>query len=515
MRRGHELINEEVSFSQQQELVSTTDLRGVITYANEAFCDIAGYTLEELVGKNHNIVRHPDMPKDAFKEMWEKLKAGHSWRGMVKNRCKDGRYYWVDAFVTPIFENGQLVGYQSVRTKPSEQLKQRAIGLYKKINEGKSVSSFREQVGVRQLLCVILAIVGLLALAVYTSIAVALFATVFLGLIVLLNYDELIVTPLALKQQKAEFDSVSRYIYVGAHPFSISEYNREMLNAKLRTVLGRVKDATVTFNTIAQNLDNQSSLTEQGISAQGQRLSQIATAMSQMSATIGEISNSTQDTAEKVNVTYQSCSDIKAHIADNSSMVSDLASQVEQAASTANALATEADKIGQVMTEIEGIAEQTNLLALNAAIEAARAGEHGRGFAVVADEVRALSSRTQRATSQIHSSIKEIQDTLFNWSTVMKNTKAQADECVNTTGHTQVELDSIFAQISEISQLATQISTAAEQQQTVSSDIGINVEQIKGFSDENLNLSFNVAKDAAHLVEGSRKVKDILLTFKV
>lgn len=515
MRRGHELINEEVSFSQQQELVSTTDLRGVITYANEAFCDIAGYTLEELVGKNHNIVRHPDMPKDAFKEMWEKLKAGHSWRGMVKNRCKDGRYYWVDAFVTPIFENGQLVGYQSVRTKPSEQLKQRAIGLYKKINEGKSVSSFREQVGVRQLLCVILAIVGLLALAVYTSIAVALFATVFLGLIVLLNYDELIVTPLALKQQKAEFDSVSRYIYVGAHPFSISEYNREMLNAKLRTVLGRVKDATVTFNTIAQNLDNQSSLTEQGISAQGQRLSQIATAMSQMSATIGEISNSTQDTAEKVNVTYQSCSDIKAHIADNSSMVSDLASQVEQAASTANALATEADKIGQVMTEIEGIAEQTNLLALNAAIEAARAGEHGRGFAVVADEVRALSSRTQRATSQIHSSIKEIQDTLFNWSTVMKNTKAQADECVNTTGHTQVELDSIFAQISEISQLATQISTAAEQQQTVSSDIGINVEQIKSFSDENLNLSFNVAKDAAHLVEGSRKVKDILLTFKV
>ncbi|MFM9597481.1 hypothetical protein ACKI1O_50135, partial [Streptomyces scabiei] len=88
---------------------------------------------------------------------------------------------------------------------------------------------------------------------------------------------------LALKQQKAEFDSVSRYIYIGAHPFSISEYNREMLNAKLRTVLGRVKDATVTFNTIAQNLDNQSSLTEQGISAQGQRLSQIATAMSQMS----------------------------------------------------------------------------------------------------------------------------------------------------------------------------------------------------------------------------------------
>ncbi|WP_350670801.1 methyl-accepting chemotaxis protein, partial [Pseudoalteromonas sp. CAL494-MNA-CIBAN-0108] len=93
---------------------------------------------------------------------------------------------------------------------------------------------------------------------------------------------------------------------------------------------------------------------------------------------------------------------------------------------------------------------------------------HGRGFAVVADEVRALSSRTQNATAQIHSSIKEIQDTLFSWSKIMQSTKQQADDCVNTTGQTQQELDSIFIQISEISQLATDISAAAEQQQVVS-----------------------------------------------
>ena len=237
--------------------------------------------------------------------------------------------------------------------------------------------------------------------------------------------------------------------------------------------------------------------------------------MTQMGATIGEISVNTAETADKVNNTHQSCSEIKVHIANNNKMVSDLAVQVEHAATTASSLASEADKIGQVMTEIEGIADQTNLLALNAAIEAARAGEHGRGFAVVADEVRTLSSRTQSATTQIHSSIKEIQDTLFSWSKVMQNTKDQADTCVTTTDKTQIELDGIFAQISEISHLAIQIASAAEEQQMVSTDISNNVTEIKSFSDENLSSSFEVAKSAAELVDGSRKVNDLLLTFKI
>jgi len=515
MRRGQEIVNQEVTYSDNQELVSTTDLRGVITYVNKEFCTIAGYTEEELLGKNHNIVRHPDMPKAAFKEMWEKLKEGHSWRGMVKNLCKDGRYYWVDAFVTPIYEHGQLVGYQSVRTKPSEELKTRAMALYEKINNGKSISSFRENISLRQLISIVIAAVSIVTLGLMTSAVIAAISFMVAALLVALNYDELIVTPTDLKKQRAEFDSVSRYVYSGAHPFSVAAYNQQMLSAKLRTVLGRIKDSTYSFKDIATNLDRQSSLTEQGIAAQGQRLGDIATAMTQMSATIGEISANTHHTAEKVNTTYQSCNDIKLHIEDNSSMVSALANQVEQAATTANSLASEADKIGQVMSEIEGIAEQTNLLALNAAIEAARAGEHGRGFAVVADEVRALSSRTQNATSQIHSSIKEIQDTLFSWSKVMQSTKEQADSCVSTTTHTQTELASIFAQIDEISSLATEISTAAEEQQVVSVDIRTNVDSIKGHSEENLKLSYNVAKDAAGLVEGSRKVNDMLLTFKV
>ncbi|MCT7656661.1 PAS domain-containing protein [Oceanimonas sp. NS1] len=100
-KRNQHVIDEEVSYGEREQLVSTTDKRGVITYANEVFCQVAGYTADELVGKNHNLVRHPDMPRAAFRDLWEHVQRGQAWRGAVKNRCKDGRYYWVDAYVTP------------------------------------------------------------------------------------------------------------------------------------------------------------------------------------------------------------------------------------------------------------------------------------------------------------------------------------------------------------------------------------------------------------------------------
>ncbi len=143
-RRNAQIINEEVVFDEAEELVSTTDLRGVITYANDAFCKVAGYSINELVGKNHNIVRHPDMPKAAFADLWQHLKAGEAWRGAVKNRCKDGRYYWVDAFVTPIYEKGEKVGYQSVRRKLNPAYRQRAETFYRQVNSGQNKWAFAQ-----------------------------------------------------------------------------------------------------------------------------------------------------------------------------------------------------------------------------------------------------------------------------------------------------------------------------------------------------------------------------------
>ena len=114
-------------------LVSKTDLKGRITYANEEFCEIAGFQLDELVGEHHNLVRHPDMPKQAFADLWKDLKAGRPWRGIVKNRRQDGGFYWVRANVTPIMEGGKPRGYLSVRTKPGRAEVQQAEALYARL----------------------------------------------------------------------------------------------------------------------------------------------------------------------------------------------------------------------------------------------------------------------------------------------------------------------------------------------------------------------------------------------
>ena len=132
-------MSKEQLFSQSEILLSTTDLNSRIKYANEGFCDIAGYSLDELVDNPHNKVRHPDMPKAAFKDLWSTIQKGNSWMGPVKNRCKNGDYYWVNAFVTPIKdEAGTVFEYQSVRTVLDNDVKKRADEVYPKLDQSKA-----------------------------------------------------------------------------------------------------------------------------------------------------------------------------------------------------------------------------------------------------------------------------------------------------------------------------------------------------------------------------------------
>ncbi|MFC3669074.1 PAS domain-containing protein, partial [Uliginosibacterium paludis] len=138
MKVNMPVTGHEVDYEDDMLIVSRTDLHGNLVYANRDFIRISGFTEEELIGKPHHIVRHPDMPPAAFEDLWRTLKSGKPWSGMVKNRCKNGDHYWVEANVTPVFESGQIVGYLSVRTKPSRQRVEQAETLYARMREGRA-----------------------------------------------------------------------------------------------------------------------------------------------------------------------------------------------------------------------------------------------------------------------------------------------------------------------------------------------------------------------------------------
>ncbi|MBS1157873.1 MAG: domain S-box [Proteobacteria bacterium] len=136
MKNNLPITNHEVLMDEGATIVTKTDLRGVITYANPDFIHISGFGEAELLGQNHNIVRHPDMPEEAFADMWRTLTQGQPWHGLVKNRCKNGDFYWVNAHVGPIDDGGKVVGYTSMRTKPTRQQVDAAAALYRQFKSG-------------------------------------------------------------------------------------------------------------------------------------------------------------------------------------------------------------------------------------------------------------------------------------------------------------------------------------------------------------------------------------------
>ncbi|WP_404344200.1 methyl-accepting chemotaxis protein [Pseudoalteromonas mariniglutinosa] len=509
-RKNQTLIDEEVSFATEDELVSTTDERGVITYANDKFCRVAGYSFDELVGKNHNMVRHPDMPKAAFADMWSKLKADMPWRGAVKNRCKDGRYYWVDAFVTPIYENDKKIGYQSVRRKLLPEYQQRAETLYQRANQGKSTTLVSKLVAFKLPLFLIFnGFIGLL-----TSYSFWFFI-LFLPLPFIIFYQELIVSKRYLNKQKLHADSVSRYVFSGSDSYSVADFQIKLLEGKVTTIIGRILDGTLSLEKGADTLKAAAQAAKQGVEKETAELHQVSSAVEQMVNSIDDVAKNTESTNHKVNQAHADCEVATKAMSHTMKEVSLLANEVDKSANSAAELAKEAEKIGEIMQEIQGIADQTNLLALNAAIEAARAGEHGRGFSVVADEVRALSSRTHAATEQIHSSISEIQATLLNWSKTMEVGKNAAQSCVKETRQTQDVVAKVYAAIADISDLATQISTAAEQQSMVSQEISQNIFNISQASSENLKQAERVTVESELIEKHSKSLASLGLSFKV
>lgn len=510
-RRNAYVTDQEVTFSDAEELVSTTDLRGVITYANDAFCEVSGFSREELVGKNHNIVRHPDMPKTAFSDLWQHMQENETWRGAVKNRCKDGRYYWVDAFVTPIFENGTKVGYQSVRRCLKANTLKQADTLYKRVREKSKRLALKELM--RQMRTFVFFVVA--AVTLFFGMQFYWLTALLIVLPWIFYYPELVQTPRFLRNQRKQYDSVSRLVYSGNAPTSIADFHIKLLEGKVSTILGRIEDSLHSFDQGSDALLTVSRQTELGVEQATSELYQVSTAVEEMVQSIGTVAQNIETTNQKVHQAHLDCETSKHGMTQTMGKVSSLTEEVEKAADSASLLASKTESISGIMQEIQSIADQTNLLALNASIEAARAGEHGRGFSVVADEVRALSSRTHTATEQIQASIADILTMLAEWSKTMEQGKKTAQLCFKETEQTQELVTQVYLAISDISDLAAEISTAAEQQSQVSQEINLNIVNISDTSNQNLVHAQSVATESEAFKQRSQNLASLGVSFQL
>lgn len=511
-----QVTNNEVLFNESEELVSITDLHGTILYANSVFCSVAGYSEEELVGQPHNIVRHPDMPKAAFGDLWQKLKQGESWRGMVKNRCKNGDHYWVDSYVTPLIENGTVTGYQSVRVRPTEEQKNAAQELYDQINAGKSVQDFQSNSKLKRSLSFAAILIAAFVLWLLTnSIAVPVVFLVCIAVLIGLNMEELVTFPMFAQDIKEKIDSPSRLVFSGKGLVSIVDYKSKLSEARNRTILGRGEDLGRSLSDVAHLLRETSDEVIQGLHDENMQLEQFSTAITEMSATIDSVSENTTETHERVNDVQKECDENIVVINNTHSRMTTLAGDVESAANNAIDLVHDVEKISTIMSEIQGIADQTNLLALNAAIEAARAGEQGRGFAVVADEVRTLASRTQDATLNIQNSVVTLQNTLKEWSDIMLSNKDHADMCSQDALQLKEGMEAVMASINHVSDMTAQIATAAEEQSVVANEVSKNILAIDHISKQNTSLAEKVNESGIEVDNNAEKIAELSNTFRL
>jgi PAS domain S-box-containing protein len=498
-------MSKEQTFTDGQILLSTTDLNSCIKYANQSFCDIAGYSLDDMMGKPHNMVRHPDMPKTAFKDLWSYIQAGNSWMGPVKNLCENGDYYWVNAFVTPIKDNtGEIFEYQSVRTHLDSDIKLRADSVYGKILAGKApkqINSSKDLTLWVQMIFMLLT--GLSLYSVFFTSSSLWFSIPNLvvslcGTLVFLSwrakYSKVI------KTAKSVFNNpLMSFIYSGNNDaIGTIELALKMRSAELSAVVGRVSDDSEKVTALAKESSNCGLEVEKSLNEQTNETNQVATAANQMSSTIQEVAQIVSRAAQSSQQGLDNSNKGQQIVTETVAAIQELSEQLSNVDKAIERLINGTRSIETVLNEISSIADQTNLLALNAAIEAARAGEQGRGFAVVADEVRALAKRSQQSTEEIGQLLGELRVESDHAIQAMKSSNEQSEICVALANTTGDSLEIITNEVSAIADLNIQISTAIEEQTIVSEQISssiVSINDMAKHSEQNGAKSVSLSKE--------------------
>ena len=490
MRNNQPITGNERTFPAQQRLISTTDLKGQITYCNDAFIEISGFSRDELIRAPHNLVRHPDVPPAVFAHMWETLKAGRPWMGIVKNRCKNGDHYWVNAYVVPVLDDGKVTGYESVRSKPTAEQVQRAQALYSRINGGKAAIPNRDRwlpVLQNWLPFILVSQVGFLVGAWLDStwgFAAAAALSIPLGLLGLAWQSRGTKRLLQLAEQTTSDPLIAQMYTDNRGVEGRLELSILSQEARLKTCLTRLQDSAENLAKQAKQADVLAHNSSAGLQRQREETDQVATAVNEMAATTLEVANNVARTAIATQEANRLTQEGRTIASETRQAIQRLSLSVGETGEAVTRLAQDSNEIGGVVDVIKGIADQTNLLALNAAIEAARAGEMGRGFAVVADEVRSLAQRTAESTGQIHALIAKLQRTADEAVLTMDIGRKQADEGVERVQQADQALAGISDAVANINEMADQIAAAAEEQSAVADEISRNITTIAQLSDQ-------------------------------
>ena len=521
MRVNQPVTQRERLYPLHQNLISTTDLESRITYANDEFCQIAGFTLEELQGAPHNLVRHPDMPPQAFADMWRHLREGKSWMGPVKNRCKNGDHYWVNAFVTPIQDaSGKVMEYQSVRTAPDDAVKQRSERVYEEMQSGKTPRALRLP-PFSHTLALTLGLLPCLAALVALGYQHGPGWPLLLGALSLMLALAINQT---LSRRLARLDTLARsrfdnplmqLIYTGrVDRLAAVELAMQMNQAEFNAVLARTQQTCQQILASAQtDLHHAETITD-NLQQQQAQTNQVATAITQMAESIREVSHSSTAASDRLDETADLFREGNRSVLDTVAAVEGVHGELITSRAVIEALASQCRAIDGILDVINNIANQTNLLALNAAIEAARAGEAGRGFSVVADEIRTLAIKTQSSTGEIQKMITLLQGSAGDAEQAMAQGERLSASCRLKAAATGDVLQQISDRLLQVASGSSQIAQAVQEQSQVTADIDRSVLSIKTLADDSSQGSRHAVQGIIQLVRQLGELERLVRQFQ-